>query len=91
MKYFDKHKLIITIIFFLLAYLNFFNFIQIGSYGAFGLSFGALLICISTCFEGKFVLYNIDIWNVLKNILYFLGWIFIVVGVYLKKIIFLKD
>ena len=84
MEKIDKHKLIITIIFFLMAFLNFYKLLDIKSYGVFGLTFGALLICISTCFEGSLKFGKIDIWCGLKNIFYSTGWIFIVVSIYLK-------
>lgn len=80
----DKHKFIITLIFFIMAFLNFHGLLEIKLYGIFGLTFGALLICISTCFEGSLNIKNINVWNGIKNIFYFSGWIFIVIAVYLK-------
>lgn len=84
----DKHKCIITVIFFLMSFLNFFNLLNIQSYGVFGLSIGALFICISTCFEGELTMIGINVWSVIKNIFYFAGWIFIVISIYLKQNIF---
>jgi 1,4-dihydroxy-2-naphthoate octaprenyltransferase len=81
----DKHKLIITLIFFIMSVLNFYGLLNIQPYGVFGLTFGALLICISTCFEGNLNVKNIDIWEIIKNLFYFGGWIFIVITVYLKE------
>lgn len=80
----DKHKFIITLIFFMMAFLNFYGLLEIKPYGVFGLTFGALLICISTCFEGSLNIKNINVWNGIKNIFYFSGWIFIVIAIYLK-------
>lgn len=81
----DKHKLIITLIFFVMSALNYNGLLNIQSYGVFGLTFGALLICISTCFEGNLNVKGIDIWKIIKNLFYFGGWIFIVITVYLKE------
>jgi hypothetical protein len=81
----DKHKFIITIIFFIMSFLNYFGFLSIHTYGVFGITFGALMICISTCFEGDLYLGNLDIWKIIKNFFYVIGWIFIVITVYLKQ------
>lgn len=81
----DKHKCIITFIFFMMAFLNFYGLLYIQSYGVFGLTFGALLICISTCFEGSLNIKNVNIWNMIKNLFYFGGWVFIVITTYLKE------
>lgn len=87
----DKHKFIIMLIFIIMSILNFYDLLNIQPYGVFGLTFGALLICISTCFEGNLKIKNIDIWKIIKNLFYFGGWIFIVVTVYLKKNLTLKN
>jgi hypothetical protein len=68
-----------------MSVLNFYGLLNIQPYGVFGLTFGALLICISTCFEGNLNVKNIDIWEIIKNLFYFGGWIFIVITVYLKE------
>lgn len=85
MKKVDKHKLIITLIFFIMSALNFYGLLNIQSYGVFGLTVGALFICISTCFEGSLYIKNIDIWKIIKDIFYFSGWMFMVVIVYFKE------
>lgn len=87
----DKHKFIIALIFFMMAFLNFYGLLEIKLYGVFGLTFGALLICISTCFEGNLNTRKINVWSVIKNIFYFLGWIFIVIAIYLKDNEFFKS
>lgn len=88
MKRIDIHKFIITIIFFIMSFLNIIGFIHIETYAVFGMTFGSLLICISTCFEGRNLIYkklNLDIFKLVKNIFYILGWIFIIIGAYLKS------
>ncbi|NOH17268.1 hypothetical protein [Clostridium cochlearium] len=87
----DKHKFIITLIFFIMSALNFYGLLNIQPYGVFGLTFGALLICISTCFEGNLNVKSINIWKIIKNLFYFGGWIFIVITVYLKENLTLKE
>lgn len=87
----DKHKFIITVIFFIMAILNNFGLLIIDEKGVFGITFGALMICVSTCFEGDFYIVKINAWKIIKNTFYFMGWIFIVVTVYLKDNVILKN
>lgn len=88
MKGIDFHKILIFLIFCSMTILNWFGYINITSYGIFGLTFGGLFICISTCFQGKRTYgkkMKIRITYIFQKFIYGLGWFFIVVSVYFKK------
>jgi hypothetical protein len=87
----NKDKFIITVIFFIMAILNYFGVLSIDAKGVFGITSGALMICISTCFEGDLHIKGVNIWKIVKYIFYFTGWILIVVTVYLKESDMLKN
>ncbi|NKF07955.1 hypothetical protein J1C67_05765 [Clostridium gasigenes] len=94
MKDINFDKILIFLIFLMMAYLNYIGYIAITDYGIFGLTFGGLLVCISTCFQGKKSYgYKIKIKTtyIIKQIFYATGWGFIVISAYLKNNIFLDS